>query len=164
MIIKVLNLFNFAVYLIFVNILASQNLACDLPHSTKTANCVKTSDCDLLKSLTDFTDPDAFEELQQRQANCQHAGPKMICCESNHIQPTVAIASNNSPQPLEVNTLLSPTTHKNYKLFDFKSCGKAGSTNRVANGESLTKFKKNYLISPLQFTCLKVIHFFLCYT
>lgn len=93
----------------------------------------------MLKNLKDFATPDAFAELQMRTASCSKAGQQMICCEANEINQLVNIVSNNAIipppiiKPLDINTAPAKN-HKNYKLFDEKNCGKAGSVNRVANG------------------------------
>lgn len=82
--------------------------------------------------MTEFINPDKFEELQQRFASCMKAGPKKVCCESKYVT-----TSTLSPRQ-EISSISNQelTNHKNYKLFDQISCGKAASAIRIGNGEN----------------------------
>jgi Trypsin len=86
--------------------------------------------------MTEFINPDKFEELQQRFASCMKAGPKKVCCESKYVQVDISTSTLNPRQEISPTSQQELTSHKNYKLFDQIDCGKAASAIRIGNGEN----------------------------
>lgn len=117
----------------FISFFIDSDFSCILPNSNE-GTCVNIKDCGYY--LTDFLDPDKFQEFKARTSSCFHINQSAICCETSssstlapkitEIKPTPAIPSN-----LQFNLLKS---HKNFKLFDNTKCGITHPLDRVAFG------------------------------
>lgn len=107
---------------------------------------MSSKECEKIYTLADFATPDAFEEIKKRSAACLKSGPSTICCEASATIPPVVV-DKESPVIIDKIDATTPaavkpvdqatdySSHKNYKFFNFTTCGMDSAADRIANGK-----------------------------